>query len=121
MMIKEVNNFTSVIDKRSVDTIIEVNALAVVCNTFKRRIGEGAEFENTAGFSTISDGLMGIYRDLVATTGRMIDVQSAAELSDHGLEHGLATIETKVEVLNTKVQDLDADHGILILGQQEIA
>ncbi|CAJ1935275.1 unnamed protein product [Cylindrotheca closterium] len=50
----------------------------------------------------------------------MIDVQSVAELSNHGLEHGLATIETKVEVLNAKMQDLDAAHGILILGQQEI-
>ncbi|CAJ1957007.1 unnamed protein product [Cylindrotheca closterium] len=96
----ELNKFVNSSDTRTlnrlINTILKVNALTLAANTFGRRIGEGSEFENIAGYSTICNGLLGLYRDHKSSVEEMTsNFQASIDLVEHGSQHALAVVDTK--------------------------
>ncbi|CAJ1954080.1 unnamed protein product [Cylindrotheca closterium] len=105
----ELNKFVNSSDTRTLNrltgTILKVNALTLAANTFGRRIGEGSEFENIAGYSTMYDGLLGLYRDHKSRVEeRTANFQASIDLVEHGSQHALAVVDTKVDIMGTAVQ-----------------
>lgn len=127
--IDKVNEFAVKSDEKSGNQIKEVvmklNHLVEVAENLKRHLGKAKEFENVTGWSKVFDGLLGLHAELGITSNQLRDeLTSEMELGDHGVLQEVGKVETRTDVMSTKVDVLgtmmnDMKVGIGLLHRQQ--